>query len=112
MPRANGTVERFMQTMMKTIRCSFVEQKPWKQDLYELLRNYRSTPHCTTQKTPASLIFAKPVMIGLSDFSDTTLKKDEEIRKRNDTQKNKMKNYFDTKTEERTLCIGDSVIEG
>ena len=29
-PQANRTVERFMKTMMKAIRCAFIEQKHWK----------------------------------------------------------------------------------
>ena len=32
--KPNGTVMRLMKTMMKAIMCAFIEQKPWKQELY------------------------------------------------------------------------------
>ena len=43
-PQANGEVERFMKTLKKAYRTAFAERKPWKQELYKFLRNYRVTP--------------------------------------------------------------------
>ena len=66
-PRANGEVERFMRTLKKTIEAAKVEQRPLKEELCELLRNYRATPHCTTGKAPATAIFNRPFRTKLPD---------------------------------------------
>lgn len=57
-PRANGLVENFNRMVNKVVRTSYVERKCWKQELFKFLRNYRaSTPHITTGKSPAVLLF-------------------------------------------------------
>ena len=35
----------------------------WKQQMYQFLRNYRPTPHCTTGITPATDLFGRPIRI-------------------------------------------------
>ena len=55
-PRANAEVERFMRTLKKIYRVAHAERKPWKQELYKFLRNYRATPHITTGTPPATLV--------------------------------------------------------
>ena len=47
-PRANGQVERFMRTIKKSVAAAKAEGKPWKTELFQLLRNYWSTPHSLT----------------------------------------------------------------
>ena len=42
-PRANGQVERFMRTIKKSVAAAKAEGKPWKTEVFQLLRNYRST---------------------------------------------------------------------
>ena len=56
-PKANGLVENFMKNIVKVNRTAIVERKSLKQELYKFLRVYRATPHCSTQKTPAELMF-------------------------------------------------------
>ena len=55
-PQANGEVELFMKTIGKAIRAAHVEHRSWKQEMYSFLRNYRATPHATTNATPAELL--------------------------------------------------------
>ena len=110
-PRANGEVERFMRTLKKTIEAAKVEQRPWKEELCELLRNYRATPHCTTRKAPATVLFNRPIPTKLPDVP--TDKVDPASIGRNDAQgKANMKKHADNKRFVRPNCFseGDKVI--
>ena len=51
-PQANGEVERFMRTIEK----AHIEKKNWKQVLYQFLRQYRATPHSTTNVSPSEAL--------------------------------------------------------
>ena len=42
-----------MRTLGKAIRTARAEQKDWQKELNNFLRNYRSTPHSSTGKSPA-----------------------------------------------------------
>ena len=53
-PQSNSVAERFMRTLNKAVRISNAEQCSWKCDLHEFLRNYRATPHCSTNTSPLS----------------------------------------------------------
>ena len=69
-PRANGLVENFNRMVNKVIRTSTIERKCWKQELYKFLRNYRATPHVTTGKCPADLLFqTRPYRVRLPELS-------------------------------------------
>ena len=41
-PRAIGECERFMRNLGKVVQGARTENKPWKQELYKFLRNYRA----------------------------------------------------------------------
>ena len=60
-PEANGEVEGFMKTFGKVLRIT----SNWKQQMYQFLRNYRATPHCTTGVAPATALFRRPIRIKL-----------------------------------------------
>ena len=47
-PRANGEVERFMKPLTKIIQTAYIERRDWKEECYNFLLAYRSTPHVTT----------------------------------------------------------------
>ena len=64
-PRANGMVERFNQPLMKAIRATHIEQSNWKHVIYVFLRNYRSTAHASTGKSPGELLFNRPLQTTL-----------------------------------------------
>ena len=53
-PRTNGEAERFMRTVKKAIKAALVEEKNWKQ-ISKFLRNYRATPHASTDTTCQAL---------------------------------------------------------
>ena len=41
--KANSECERFIETICMAMRAAHVEQKNWKQEMYNFLRNYRAT---------------------------------------------------------------------
>ena len=57
-PQANGMVEKFNTMRGKIIKSSKALGKNWKQEMQRFLRNYRSTPHTTTGKSPAHVLFS------------------------------------------------------
>ena len=52
-----------MKTFGKVLRTT----AHWKQDMYQFLRNYRATPHCTTGVSPATALFGRPIRTKLPD---------------------------------------------
>jgi transposase InsO family protein len=54
-PQANGLAESFMKNLGKVIKTAFIDRISWKTRLTEFLRNYRSTPHATTNVAPITL---------------------------------------------------------
>ena len=68
----------------KVLRSTNVEHKNWKQALYKFLRNYRTTPHTTTEKSTSEIIFPNRMFkIRIPDFIDNKDKvKDKDISTR------------------------------
>jgi len=69
-PRANGEVDRFMQTIKSMIRTAPVECKCWKQEMFRFLRNYSATPHCCTGYPPATLLCGWTLKTKLPDIKE------------------------------------------
>ena len=102
-PEANGEVERFMRTINKLVKVS----SNWKQRLYEFLRNYRATPHSTTNIPPATAMFGRPIRIKLPDTGlyDDCSKLDSTIRTNDQQRKADMKEYADVKRKTSNVDI-------
>ena len=60
-PEANGLAENFMKVIKKVWQSALVEKKNPRQELYKFLRNYRSTPHTSTGKSPAEALFGRAI---------------------------------------------------
>ena len=110
-PEANGEVERVMKTFGKVLRTT----TSWRQQMYQFLRNYRATPHCTTGVAPATALFGRPIRIKLpcpiavpcdTDFNPTLM------RERDTYQKLKMKSHAECKRSIRDsdIQVGDTVL--
>ena len=111
-PRANGLVENFNRMINKVIRTSAIERKCWKQELFKFLRNYRATPHVTTGKCPADLLFqSRTYRVRLPELS-TFQKDDKEIRERDAKKKSQAKQYADRKryAKPSSIQVGDAVL--
>jgi hypothetical protein len=46
-----------MKNITKTVQTAIAKKGIWRQELMVFLRNYRATPHQTTGKPPAELMF-------------------------------------------------------
>nr|XP_039254390.1 uncharacterized protein K02A2.6-like [Styela clava] len=110
-PRANAQSENFMKPLGKAIKTATVEGKSWKQEMYKLLRNYRASPHVTTGRPPAELLYGTNIKVLLPEIIVPTV--DNDLRDRDCFYKAKQKMYADTRnclkpTEQ--IHVGDSVI--
>ena len=95
-PKANGLVENFNKNIVKVDRTATVERKNLKQQLCAFLRSYRATPHTTTGKSPAELMFQKrPFRVRMPKVSPEY--NDKDVRDRDEAQKLKEKEGADKK---------------
>lgn len=111
-PQANATAERFMRTLGKATRVSESQSIPWKQTLNTFLREYRSTPHSTTEASPAELMFSRKIYTKIPTLSSVNKDTDHVIRKRDRHAKTRMKENADARHHARPsfLAIGDKVL--
>ena len=110
-PKANGLVENFNKNIVKVSRTAIVEKKNLRQELYTFLRAYRATPHTSTGKTPAELMFQqRPFRVRLPEL--TPERDDKEVRERDAIQKRKQKKSADKKNYVRFsgIKVGDTVL--
>ena len=110
-PQANGLIERFNIMLDKVLATASVEGKNWKGELNAFLRSYRATPHMSTGKTPAELLFqSRPFRTRVPQFVVPAI--DDDVRKKDDKSKEKMKVYADRKSYVKRCCIkvGDEVL--
>ena len=77
-PEANGQAEAFMKPLGKVVKTAQLEGKSWKREMYNFVRNYRATPHSSTGRSPASLLFNRSMKTKLPEFWPELL--DEEVR--------------------------------
>ena len=116
-PRANAECERLMKSLAKVIRIAKIENKNWRQELYTFLRAYRSTPHSTTQKSPAETLFHRTFRTQLPETQaerkqPSESAANEQFRECDRQAKSKMKRYADARRHAsfQTLQIGDRVL--
>ena len=110
-PKANSTVEGFNRYLRKVMQSANLEGKNWRQELNAFLRTYRVTPHTSTGKSPAELMFNSrnyrtrlPVKQLIYD--------DHEVREKDKLRKEQMKMYADRKSnvKECDINVGDTVL--
>ena len=65
-PAANGMVERFNRTLKETIQAIRLSGKSWENAVLDALFTYRTTHHRATNKTPAELMFGRPIRTKLN----------------------------------------------
>ena len=110
-PRANGEAERFMKNLGKVMKTSTSEGMPWKQELNKFLRNYRATPHISTNAALSTAMFGRNVKITLPALSQS--KNDDQLMRCADTNsKEKMKAYADNRNHAKscTYAKEDNVL--
>ena len=109
-PQANGEVERQNQSLEKRMRIAQAERKDWKEALLTYVAAYRATPHSTTGKSPAELLFGRRIRTKLPQISD--LVNDQEVRDHDAEKKGATKLYTDTRRGARHSDVvpGDEVL--
>ncbi|XP_046578825.1 uncharacterized protein K02A2.6-like [Haliotis rubra] len=109
-PQANGEVERQNRSLLKILRISQVEEKNWKQELQHFLMMYRSTPHSSTGKAPAEMLFGRKIRTKLPELVDFGI--DDDVRDFDSVQKMKGKDYADLKrcAQHTPIQTGDKVL--
>ncbi|XP_055314005.1 uncharacterized protein K02A2.6-like [Sitodiplosis mosellana] len=101
-PQQNGEVERQNRSLLKRISICQSEKGNWQEDLQKYLLMYRSTPHSTTLKTPAELMFNRNIRDKLPSIDQHIEREDSEVRDRDADMKRKEKEYADRKRNAKT----------
>lgn len=112
-PQMNGEVERQNRSILKRMIISQEQKGNWQDDLEQYLLMYRSTPHSTTLKTPAEMMFGRNIRDKLPAFEQTKgRERDGEVYDRDTVMKAKGKEYTDRKRHAKISDIaeGDSVL--
>ena len=112
-PQGNGEAESFMKPLEKAIRTAVAENKNWKRVIFKFLLNYRATPHSTTGKSPAELLFNRKIHTKLPELvleNDADIH--QELKKKDRKAKSKMKEYADNRSRAMTseIKVGDTVL--
>ena len=110
-PRANAQAENFMKPLNKAIKAATVEGKSWQQEMHKFLRNYHATPHVSTNRPPAELLFGTNIRVRLPECSVPIC--DDEVRAQDAQSKLKQKYYADKKNCNRppvNYSVGDTVL--
>lgn len=110
-PQMNGEVERQNRSILKRLSISQQAKRDWMEDLQEYLLMYRSTPHSITLKSPAELMFNRPIRDKLPSFKQAT-ESDGELYDRDTSEKEKGKEYADRKrhAKQNETKEGDEVV--
>jgi len=113
-PQANQA-ETFMKNLKALLQTCSNEKLNYKQEVFKYVRAYRATPHPSTSKTPAELMFnGRPYKTRLPALITAKLPVfDEVVRKRDVEQKQKMKEYADqhrNASSFQPLQLGDAVL--
>lgn len=100
-PAANGLCEVFNKILKKILQISNTSNSNLKQEMNALLRNYRSTPHCSTGVAPASLVFVSPNLSRVPCLIVPLSKNANKLTKRAKYSDSMVKRYADKKRRAR-----------
>lgn len=95
-PQQNGEVERQNRSLLKRLAICQEERGDWIDELHKYLLMYHSSPHTTTKKSPAELMFNRNLRVKLPSM-DRPVDSDGEVRDRDKITKAKGKDYADDK---------------
>ena len=102
--------------VLKKVTTAQVEHTPWQQQLWPFLRNYRATPHTTTGKAPAEVLYGRNIKTQLPQFDMPDAQshpiQDQIIRSKDTQEKTNMKRYADKQrhTTHSQIDVGDTVL--
>lgn len=110
-PQANGEVERQNQSLLKRMKIAQAEGKDWKQEILSYLMAYRATPHPSTGRSPAELLFGRKIKTKLPQINAAEFD-DQDVQDRDAERKGASKLYADGKRHagESDIVPGDTVL--
>ena len=111
-PQANAEIERQMRNLNKAIQIAYAEGAgDLEHGLNEFVTAYRTTPHCTTGKSPDEMLFGRRIHTRIPDLS-TLERYDGEARDRDLLLKQRGKEYADCKAHAKVpdIRINDKVL--
>lgn len=110
-PQQNGEVERQNRSLLKRLMISQNEGSNWMDDLQDYLLMYRASPHSTTLKSPAELMFNRKIRDKIP-FIDEPTELDESVRDKDKEMKEKGREYGDMRRNAKSIDIreGDEVV--
>jgi hypothetical protein len=113
-PQANGLVESFMKNLGKVIKTALIDRISWKTRLPEFLRNYRSTPHATTNVAPIPLFLRNGDTTRLPKYKNSFIPTliDDSARKQDNYKKHIQKSNAEIRKKPKTrhFQVGDTVL--
>jgi hypothetical protein len=115
-PRANGMCERFMKNISKVIKSANMDNSNWENELTEFLRNYRATPHSTTNVPPKDLLLKSSTCTSsvgnmrFKNLAKDVLNERAEVNDKLNKHKMAMHANKSLKTKTIELKVGDQVL--
>ena len=111
-PRANGEVEQFMKPLTKIIQTAYIERRDWKEEYYNYLLAYRSTPHVTTGVAPSEMMFNRQVKHFIPEWQHKPEWTNQNIDQKDHDNKLKAKLYSDKRLQAKLsdITINDRVL--
>ena len=111
-PKSQGQVENFNKLINKTTKIACEEGIEIESAIYDMLQAYRQTPHPATKSTPYEILMHRQVRTRLEHFSTEVHITQEEVKKNDETYKQKRKQYHDKRHRVKTHTIkcGDAVL--
>ena len=112
-PQCNGFAENFVKSLCKLIHTCAAENKDPKKELSRFLLQYRATPHLTTGRSPAEMLYNRKIRTKLPSFDISKETKDRSrIRQQHNDKKMRQKRYFDKrrKATDKPVKVGDQIM--
>ena len=103
-----------MRNLGKVTISAVIEGRPWRQEMYKFLRNYRATPHSPTGIAPATGLFGREMKNKLpaTISHPQTVELDHALKENDKDAKMQIKRYADRKrhTKSRAIVTGNAVL--
>ena len=112
-PQSNGFAESFVKILCKFIHSTIAEGKDPQEELQNYLLIYRSTPHTTTGKSPAEMLYGRTLKTKLPQiFSKKESHDAAKVRDYHNAKKLQQKANFDKhhRVKEKHIGVGDKVL--
>ena len=112
-PQSNGFAENFVKLMCKLVHTAVADRKNPKDEVQNFLLQYRATPHPTTERSPAELLFGRKLKTKLPRIiRQEETREQRSIRELHDQKKSVQKKYFDKRyhAKQKMVKPGDRVL--